>query len=141
MAQQSEDLVDSIRRSTARIVCREDGSKTGSAFIIDRRGLLLTCWHVVEGTPSVRVELQGRTPARGELVWFSRTNDAALLFMWWEQPGRRSTDRESALRELAVAEDGSWGEGSSVFAVGHPFEGRCIVTRGCVSSVERRGSV
>ncbi len=52
---------------------------TGSAFVIDRDGWLLTAAHVVRRATGIRVELPGRAPLDARLVGYDATRDLALL--------------------------------------------------------------
>ncbi|MDR7506522.1 MAG: trypsin-like peptidase domain-containing protein [Armatimonadota bacterium] len=52
---------------------------SGSAFVIDRDGWLLTAAHVVRRAAGIRVELSGRTPLEARLAGYDATRDLAVL--------------------------------------------------------------
>ena len=101
-------------------------SGTGSGFVWDGRGHVVTNAHVIAGAGAATVRLpQGRSyPAR--LVGLDRRHDLAVL---------RIDAR--GLPPLPVGSSAALSVGQSVFAIGNPFGLDFTLTTGIVSALER----
>jgi serine protease Do len=119
------------RRGTPRgDVPRAPGSGTG--FVVERSGLILTNNHVVEGADEIRVSLfgAGRTenyPAR--IVGRDVLTDSALIELT-EKPA-------TPLQEVRFGDSSQMQPGDWVVAIGNPFGLTHTVTVGVVSALER----
>lgn len=104
---------------------------SGSAFIINSRGQLLTNAHVVEGCTAVRAYVAGQ-PVPATITVQDRANDLAVL----------STGRSS--RQSAVFRDAPAETGEGAIAAGYPLRGlladQLNVTTGNVSSLAGPGA-
>ncbi|MGB9867203.1 MAG: S1C family serine protease [Bacillota bacterium] len=104
-------------------------TSTGSGFIIDAEGHVLTNYHVVKGASSIKVGLYDGTVAEGELVGSDPGNDLALLQLkGLKQP------------PLAVATVGDSDQvevGEFVVALGNPFGLDRTITFGIISGKGR----
>lgn len=102
--------------------------RTGSGFLVQAQGLVITSRHVVLAARSVDVHVPafGRFPA--ELVGEDRAADVALL---------RLVHAPSNLPTLALAKDDALRAGDWIVAVGNPFGYAQSVTAGVVSFVGR----
>ena len=105
---------------------------TGTGFIIDKAGFILTNNHVVEGADSIRVRLYGGQ--RGEdyaakIIGRDPLTDSALLQLA-EMPAMPL--QEVKFGDSAQMEPGDW-----VMAIGNPFELDHTVTVGVVSALGR----
>jgi putative serine protease PepD len=72
---------------------REQSSSTGSGFLIDRAGLILTNFHVIEGADrrlGVAVQFEGDVTRRATVVGQDQNNDLALLKVVGGVPAVRS---------------------------------------------------
>jgi serine protease Do len=111
-------------------VPRAPGSGTG--FIIDKTGFILTNNHVVEGADDIRVSLFGAGstesyPAR--IVGRDVLTDSALLELT-EKPS-------TPLQEVRFGDSNQMQPGDWVVAIGNPFGLTHTVTVGVVSALER----
>ena len=116
------DVVDTARPSVVRVVT-EDGSGTG--FVIDDSGYILTNQHVIEGQTRVTVVLHSGTQISARVVSADAARDIALLKAD-NIPGLTPLDFASAVRE-----------GEDVIALGFPLglHESMTVTRGIVSAI------
>ena len=101
---------------------------TGSGFVWDAEGHIVTNYHVIEGASAAQVRLaDGRVlPAR--LVGTAPSHDLAVLLV---DPGR---DRPAP---IPVGESGGLRVGQSVLAIGNPFGLDWTLTTGIVSALDR----
>lgn len=101
---------------------------TGSGFIFDREGHIVTNYHVIEGADSIVVKLSDESTAPAEVVGVDPPNDLALL-------------RIDASTELpAPVELGNSDElrvGQRAIAIGNPFGLDRTLTAGVISALGR----
>jgi putative serine protease PepD len=109
---------------------RERGVATGSGFVLDRRGDILTNAHVVDGANKVTVRLGGTgSDVRAQVVGTDNSNDLAVLRV---DPGK------VALHPLTLADSASVHVGDQVAAIGNPFGFDRTITAGIVSALQRQ---
>jgi putative serine protease PepD len=101
---------------------------TGSGFIIDDEGHIITNHHVVEGAQSVTVRFSDGEEASATVVGSDPSTDIALLDL-------EDVDRDLQPLELGSSE--SLEIGDSVVAIGSPFGLQGTVTSGIVSGLDR----
>lgn len=101
---------------------------TGSGFVWDRRGHIVTNAHVLQGASSARVLLADGRSFEASLVGASPEHDLAVLRI------RVGVDRP---RPIPVGEAGSLRVGQAVFAIGNPFGLDWTLTTGVVSALDR----
>ena len=106
-------------------VPREGG--TGSGSIIDRRGYVLTNYHVVEGAYKVFVTLADGDRFEGEVVGTDPETDLAIVHFLPE--------REIETIQFGSSEDLKVGQ--KVLAIGNPFAFERTLTTGIVSGLGR----
>jgi putative serine protease PepD len=106
----------------------DDGVATGSGFVIDRRGTIVTNYHVIAGGPMVTVRFRraGRR-YRARIVSRDRSADLALLRI---RPRGR-------VRPLPLGDSGTVRVGDTALAIGNPLGLEHTLTLGVVSSVRR----
>jgi S1-C subfamily serine protease len=104
------------------------GEATGSGFVIDKDGYILTNAHVVEGATKVTVDL-GKTTLDAKIVGRDTSSDVALL--------KVSTDQKN-LHPLALGDSNKVQVGDPVVAIGNPFGLDRTVTTGIVSALQRQ---
>jgi putative serine protease PepD len=104
------------------------GGATGSGFVIDREGRIITNQHVVDGAESVTVRFADGAEAEADVVGTDLSTDIAVLDV--ERPA-------SELTPLRFAADTSLNVGEPVIAIGSPFELEGTVTSGIVSALGR----
>src|SRR5450432_4536968 len=100
----------------------------GSRLIIDKRGYILTNFHVVQEAQSIEVVLgdQSRYPAK--FIGADQRNDVALLKI---EPNGKN------LATLPLGDSGNLQVGQKVLAIGNPFGFQSTLTTGVVSALGR----
>jgi S1-C subfamily serine protease len=104
------------------------GTSTGSGFVIDESGDILTNAHVVEGATKVTVDLGDKT-YDAKIVGRDTSSDIALL--------KVGADK-SALHPLSFGNSSELQVGDPVVAIGNPFGLDRTVTTGIVSALQRK---
>jgi S1-C subfamily serine protease len=106
------------------------GVATGSGFLIDTEGHIITNSHVVEGASKVQVTLgSDETSHDAEIVGTDPATDVALLKV--DVPADQ-------LRPLALGDSSKVQVGDPVVAIGNPFGLDRTVTSGIVSALQRQ---
>ena len=109
---------------------RERGVATGSGFVLDRRGDILTNAHVVDGAKKVTARFGGTgTEAPAQVVGIDNSNDLAVL---------RVDPSKVSLHPLSLASSSSVHVGDPVAAIGNPFGFDRTITAGIVSALQRQ---
>lgn len=104
------------------------GGATGSGFVIDKEGRIVTNQHVVDGAQSVTVRFSDGTKVDAKVVGTDPSMDIAVL----------DSDRPSSeLTPLSFAGDGSLQVGNPVIAIGSPFGLEGTLTSGLISALGR----
>jgi 2-alkenal reductase len=101
---------------------------TGSGFIWDDAGHIVTNAHVVEGASRIRVQLDDSEPLPARLVGIAPSYDLAVI---------RLVSKPENLRPIPVGTSGDLMVGQSVFAIGNPFGLSKTLTAGIVSALGR----
>ena len=101
----------------------------GSGVFVDKKGLIVTNRHVIEGADEIRVVLHDRREFDAELVATDEKTDLAIL--------RVKTDKNLPVLKLADSDDLEVGD--LVLAIGNPFGVGQTVTSGIVSALARTG--
>ena len=104
------------------------GTSTGSGFVIDESGDILTNAHVVEGATKVTVDLGDKT-YDAKIVGRDTSSDVALL--------KVSADKK-AIHPLSFGNSSNLQVGDPVVAIGNPFGLDRTVTTGIVSALQRK---
>jgi S1-C subfamily serine protease len=106
------------------------GTATGSGFVIDTEGHLLTNNHVVEGADRIQVKLGASdTTYQAKVVGADPATDLALLDV--EAPADQ-------LHPLTLGRSADMEVGDPVVAIGNPFGLDRTVTSGIVSALQRQ---
>jgi S1-C subfamily serine protease len=106
------------------------GIATGSGFVIDTEGHILTNNHVVDGATKIEVKLgSSNTNHTAEVVGTDPASDIALLKV--EAPADQ-------LDPLALGDSSKVRVGDPVVAIGNPFGLDRTVTSGIVSALQRQ---
>jgi putative serine protease PepD len=103
------------------------GSASGSGFVLDDQGHVLTNHHVIDGASTVRLQLSTGRTVSATVVGSSAANDIAVL---------RVSD-PSVLAPARIGQSSSLAIGQPVIAVGSPLGLSGTVTSGIVSAVDR----
>ncbi|BET27187.1 2-alkenal reductase [Limnobacter thiooxidans] len=101
---------------------------TGSGFIWDDAGHIVTNAHVVQGASRIRVQLDDSEPLPARLVGIAPSYDLAVI---------RLVNKPANLRPIPVGTSGDLLVGQSVFAIGNPFGLSKTLTAGIVSALGR----
>ncbi len=101
---------------------------SGSGFVIDTDGHILTNNHVVEGATRIEVNFFDGTIARGEVVGLDPDSDLAVVQV--DVP-------EGVLQPVEFGDSDMLLVGQSVLAIGSPFGQRWTLTSGIISALER----
>jgi len=101
---------------------------TGSGFVWDAAGHVITNYHVIEGASEARVKLADGRDYKAALVGASRAHDIAVL--------RISTTGKSP-PAIPLGESRTLKTGQKVFAIGNPFGLDWTLTTGIISALDR----
>jgi S1-C subfamily serine protease len=116
-------------------VWSEIGSGTG--FIVDSAGLVMTNQHVIGPSELVSVQFDAKRKVAAKVLAYDAGRDVAVLYADLSAfPGASAAPLATATtgRELAV-------EGERVFTIGSPLGLKKIITSGIVSKVEARAII
>ena len=117
-----------IRRGFFNLNVYEIPSGTGSGFIWDRQGRIVTNFHVVKDASRVEVTLADNSSWKAVLVGVAPDKDLAVLQI--SAPAEK-------LQAISVGDSGSLQVGQKVFAIGNPFGLDHTLTAGIVSALGR----
>jgi S1-C subfamily serine protease len=101
---------------------------TGSGFLWDDRGHVVTNFHVIQGASGARVTLSDRSTWPAELVGTAPSKDLAVL---------RIAAPRAVLRALPIGASNDLLVGQNVFAIGNPFGLDHTLSTGVISGLER----
>jgi S1-C subfamily serine protease len=106
------------------------GTATGSGFVIDTKGHIITNNHVIEGADKIEVKLgESDHEYTAKVVGTDPASDLALIQV--EAP-------ESELDPLTLGDSDAMEVGDPVVAIGNPFGLDRTVTSGIVSALQRQ---
>ena len=109
----------------------QPGNGTGTGFIIDREGHILTNNHVVENADIIKVTLQNEKEYEARLIGSDPKTDVALIKIVKEN-GEHTSFPFISMGNSEKVEVGEW-----VVAIGNPFGLSHTVTTGVVSAKGR----
>lgn len=101
---------------------------SGSGFIWDTDGHVVTNYHVIRGASDLRVTLGDQSVYEAKVVGFDEDKDVAVL---------RIGAPPEKLRPLPVGSSGDLLVGQKVFAIGNPFGLDHTLTTGVISGLRR----
>jgi S1-C subfamily serine protease len=101
---------------------------TGSGFIWDEAGHIVTNYHVIEGATSTEVTLADGTTYEGKIVGTARDKDVAVIKI--DAP-------PSKLAKIMIGTSGDLQVGQKVLAIGNPFGLDQTLTTGVISGLGR----
>lgn len=105
------------------------GEATGSGFVYDQSGNIITNNHVVDGATDIAVNFYDGRIVRGEIVGVDPDSDLAVIHV--------DDVPTEALRPLPLANSDTLFVGQEVFALGAPFNQAWTMTTGIVSALDR----
>lgn len=101
---------------------------SGSGSVLDKQGLILTNYHVIEGAREIRVTLFDGESYAAALVGQDPVNDIAVLKI--DAP-------EEVLHPVQFGDSSRLRVGQKVYAIGNPFGLERTMTIGIISSLNR----
>ncbi len=125
-AQVTEEFVAVAEKAIPAVVSIEAGSATGSGFVIDKDGHIMTNYHVVDKAPSIRVYLADKRIFSAEVIGFDEETDVALIKI-------NGDDLPVAI----LGDSDNLKIGQKVAAIGSPFGLESTITTGIVSAKHR----
>lgn len=130
MGQDIPEVVGRAKPSVAFVFASGDQFRgSGTAFVVDPDGLLVTALHVVEDASRVSVVLPGDEPQSADVMGFDARNDVALLRI-----------NRSHLSPLALGDSDALQSGEEVLVIGYPLADALgtydvTVTKGIISAI------
>lgn len=112
----------------AIIITTEDGGGSGSGFVYDQEGHIITNYHVVEGAQDIEVDFPSGLKVRGELVGTDLDSDIAVIQV--------EVDPQFLI-PLTLGSGEALRIGQTVIAIGNPFGLSGTMTTGIVSAKGR----
>jgi S1-C subfamily serine protease len=104
------------------------GEATGSGFVIDRNGTILTNAHVVSGATKVTVQFADKHVVDARIAGRDESTDLAVL---------KVSATPSELRPLSLGSSANVQVGDPTIAIGNPFGLERTLTTGVVSATKR----
>ncbi|KAL7613688.1 protease Do-like 1, chloroplastic [Lactuca sativa] len=101
---------------------------SGSGFVWDKNGHVVTNYHVIRGASDLRVTLADQTTYDAKVVGFDQDKDVAVLSI--DAP-------KDKLRPIPVGVSADLLVGQKVFAIGNPFGLDHTLTTGVISGLRR----
>jgi putative serine protease PepD len=109
---------------------RDGGAATGSGFVVDEDGTLVTNAHVVEGVETASVQFQDEGASfSAEVLGTDPSSDLAVL--------RVDPAEVGELHPLELADSDRVEVGDRVVAIGHPLGLETTTSRGSVTGLDR----
>jgi S1-C subfamily serine protease len=108
---------------------RQENVATGSGFVVDERGHILTNAHVVTSSLDVRVSFSDRRTVAARVVGKDPDTDLAVLSV---------NPEDVELRPLQLGDSRAVRVGDPIVAIGNPFGLERTLTTGVVSALQRR---
>jgi len=129
----SPSVVQVVARSAGLDPMQPEGeagsAQSGTGFVWDAAGHIVTNNHVVEGTDQVAVRLSSGQVLRAKILGTAPNYDLAVL---------RVDDTRSLPPPIAIGSSDDLKVGQSVFAIGNPFGLDQSLTTGIISALKRK---
>ena len=110
----------------------QEGDATGSGFVVDQQGHIITNAHVVEGADSVEVSFdETGTSVPAEIKGVDTSTDIAVLKV-------DPSDVKGGVTPVPLGDSSDVEVGDPVIAIGNPFGYSRTVTTGIVSGLQRQ---
>jgi len=104
-------------------------ASTGSGFVVDKQGHIVTNFHVVDQADRIEITMFDGTITRAEIVGLDPDSDLAVIRV------NLSPDR---LHPIGFADSDTLQVGQTVLAIGNPFANDWTLTSGIISALNRR---
>jgi len=129
----SPSVVQVVARAAALDPAQSEGeaggAQSGTGFVWDAAGHIVTNDHVVEGTDTVAVRLASGQVLRAQILGTAPNYDLAVL---------RVNDTRALPAPIPIGTSDDLKVGQSVFAIGNPFGLDQSLTTGIISALKRR---
>ncbi len=126
-AKQTGDVAAIYAAARESVVSVKTQSGSGTGFVVDAGGTIVTNAHVVGNATTVQVQFADDETVRGEVTGVDRSSDLAVV----------KVDAGRALKPLALADSSSVRTGQLAIAIGSPFGLSQTTTAGIVSGTGR----
>jgi len=117
-----------VREGWFRMDAQQVPQGSGSGFVWDREGHIVTNFHVVQNASRLVVRLGDGTELEGKVIGFAPERDLAVV---------RVGDSDEPLVPLDAGASGTLLVGQNVYAIGNPFGLDHTLTTGVVSALGR----
>jgi S1-C subfamily serine protease len=101
---------------------------SGSGSVLNRQGLILTNYHVIDGAQQIKVALHTGNSYDAEIIGKDPLNDIAVLKI--DAP-------QEDLEPVELGDSSRLRVGQHIYAIGNPFGLERTLTRGIISSLNR----
>ncbi len=106
----------------------QQGTATGTGFVVDKDGNIVTAAHVVDGASSITVTFQDGTTRTAKLLGKDDATDVAVL----------KVDASGlTLQPLSLGSSAALGAGDQLAVIGDPFGYQRSISTGIVSGLDR----
>ncbi|PFG11854.1 S1C family serine protease [Bacillus sp. es.036] len=123
-----KSVIHETQKSVVQIeVNLKDGSSSGSGFLYNSKGDVITNAHVVEGAQKITVKTSDAKQFEAQIIGMGDTTDVAVIRV----PGLKENS------PLSVAEERMAEVGDNIIALGSPLGLQNTVTTGIVSGLDR----
>jgi 2-alkenal reductase len=123
------NLYDDVVQSVVFIVARSSqGEGSGSGFVWDTDGHIVTNFHVIQGATSLSVKFFNGREYRAEVIAFDPDSDLAVI---------KLIDVDHDLVPITIGNSSDLRPGEMAIALGNPFGEEFTMTTGIVSAVSR----
>ncbi|XP_020255700.1 LOW QUALITY PROTEIN: protease Do-like 1, chloroplastic [Asparagus officinalis] len=117
-----------VRQDAFTLDVLEVPQGSGSGFVWDKQGHIVTNYHVIRGASDLRVTLADQSTYEAKVVGFDQDKDVAVLRI--EAP-------KDKLRPIPIGISADLLVGQKVFAIGNPFGLDHTLTTGVISGLRR----
>jgi S1-C subfamily serine protease len=124
-----EAVIAKVRPAVVQVnVTSQAGSGIGSGVIIDKRGYIVTNYHVVAGAQNIKVVLFDGTTTTAQVVGTDQADDLAVI---------KIAPPATGLTVANIGDSSTLQVGQDVLAIGNPLGITQTVTNGIVSALGR----
>lgn len=124
----NRSVANIMTRTPPRGLFYDSEEGTGSGCVLDKKGHILTNYHVIEGAREIRVTLFNGETYEATRVGEDPINDTAVL---------RVDAPPAVLYPLTPGDSTNLKVGMNVYAIGNPFGYERTISRGIISSLNR----
>ncbi|HTD19008.1 MAG TPA: trypsin-like peptidase domain-containing protein, partial [Ktedonobacteraceae bacterium] len=124
-----EAVIAKVRPAVVEVkVTSQAGAGLGSGVIIDKRGYIVTNYHVVAGSQNIQVVLFDGTTTTAQVVGTDQADDLAVI---------KITPPATSLTVANIGDSSTLQVGQDVLAIGNPLGITQTVTNGIISALGR----